>query len=244
MATKNNQSKANDDFTKYFESNFKIKVNNHNLFDQALTHNSYANEKKKPYTYQRLEFLGDAILQKHMSLYFYKNLPKIDEGKLTKERSNAVREETLASVTKQIGLNRFIRLGNGEEASGGREKPSILADVFESTTAAIYLDNEDNNPDEVIKKWLKETLIKYISEPEYLDSIRDYKSELQELLQAENRNDLQYVVKSQKSVENNNIEYIVDVKLDNQTFGEGKGYSKQHAEQEAAKNCLNKLRVK
>lgn len=240
MMKKNNYNSFND----YFEDTFGIKIRDHNFFDQALTHNSYANEKRLPYTYQRLEFLGDAILQKYMSLYFFRTEPQVDEGKLTKDRSNAVREETLASVVKKIGLNNYIRLGNGEEASGGRTKPSILADVFESITAAIYLDNEAQNVDEIIKTWLKKTLLNYINNNEYLESIRDYKSELQELLQAENRNDLQYVVKAQKPMENNSTQYLVNVILDGQVYGEGIGLSKQNAEQEAAKNCLKKLRRK
>ena len=241
MTKKINSSKFED----YFETTFQIKINDHRYYDQALTHNSYANENKLDYTYQRLEFLGDAILQEYMSLYFYKNNPRVDEGKLTKERSNAVREETLAGVMRRIGLNRYIRLGNGEMASGGNDKPSILADVFESITAAIYLDNEANgSADQVIKQWLKQTLITYISQSEYLESIKDYKSELQELIQAENRSDLQYIVKSHHPVENNSIEYIVEVKLDRQVYGEGAGLSKQAAEQQAAKNCLEKLRRK
>jgi len=144
--------KTNLPFENYFETTFQIKINDRHYYEQALTHNSYANEHKLDYTYQRLEFLGDAILQEYMSLYFYKNNSQVDEGKLTKERSNAVREETLAGVMRKIGLNNYIRLGNGEMTSGGNNKPSILADVFESITAAIYLDNEDNGASQIIKQ--------------------------------------------------------------------------------------------
>ena len=235
------------EFKDYFETTFQIKINNFQFYDQALTHNSYANENKSRNigTYQRLEFLGDAILQEYMSLYLYKHNPDVDEGKLTKERSNAVREETLAGVVKKFGLNNYIRLGNGEMTSGGNNKPSILADVFESITAAIYLDNEKKgNVNQVIGRWLEQTLIVYISQNEYLESIKDYKSELQELIQAENRSDLHYNVKSQHPVENNSIEYVVEVILDGQVYGQGVGLSKQAAEQQAAKNCLEKLRRK
>jgi ribonuclease-3 len=117
-----------------------------------LTHNSYANERRLKYTYQRLEFLGDAIIEKYVSFYLFKTYLNENEGSLTKKRSEIVREETLSKVTQRIHLNQFIRLGNGEESSGGRNKDSILADVFESITAAIYLDNEKNNPDLVVKK--------------------------------------------------------------------------------------------
>ena len=152
MAKRTSLSKF-EDFKDYFETTFEIEINDHSYSDQALTHNSYANEHKLDYTYQRLEFLGDAILQAYMSLYLYKNNSGVDEGKLTKERSNAVREETLAGVMRKISLNNYIRLGNGERASGGNNKPSILADVFESITAAIYLDNEEKgNVNQVIKQ--------------------------------------------------------------------------------------------
>ena len=145
--------KTNLPFENYFETTFQIKINDRHYYEEALTHNSYANEHKLGYTYQRLEFLGDAILQEYMSLYLYTHNPRVDEGKLTKERSNAVREETLAGVMRKIGLNNYIRLGNGEMTSGGNNKPSILADVFESITAAIYLDNEKKgNVNQVIEQ--------------------------------------------------------------------------------------------
>lgn len=221
-----------------FLAQYGIVMKNSHFFNEALTHNSYANEKHLKYTYQRLEFLGDAILQMHVSAYFFKNYPKLNEGILTKYRSSVVREESLSTVTKKIKLGQFIRLGQGELNSKGYEKASILSDVFESITAAIYLDQGE----EIMINWLHKTLIPYISEPGFMDKIKDYKSELQELLQAESRRELKYLVENEKHIsEENKIEYTVSVILDNQRFGTGTGFSKQEAEQQAAKDCLSKL---
>jgi len=233
-----------NDFKTYFENTFQIKIRNLNLFDHALTHNSYANEHHLKYTYQRLEFLGDALIGKYVSLYLFKNYLNDPEGSLTNKRSEIVREKTLSQVTKKIGLNNYIRLGNGEEASGGRNKDSILADIFESITGAIYLDNENNDADSVIKKWLSQTLFGYIKLDEYkgLSSIHNYKSELQELLQAEKRDNLRYQVISETRKADNKMEYKIQVELEGQVFGTGIGSSKQEAEQQAAKDSLEKLK--
>ncbi|WP_026389144.1 ribonuclease III [[Acholeplasma] multilocale] len=221
-----------------FLDKYGITIKNSHFYNEALTHNSYANEKHLKYTYQRMEFLGDAILQMYVSKYFFLNFPKIAEGILTKYRSNAVREESLAKVAREIKLGRLIRLGQGELNSKGYDKDSILSDVFEAFTAAIYLDHGE----EVLLCWLKETLYKEISKPGFMDKLKDYKSELQEKLQAENRNDLKYVVENERHIEKDNrTEYTVSVNLEGQKFGIGKGFSKQEAEQNAAKDCLAKM---
>lgn len=223
-----------------FLENYGIFVKKHRFYyNEALTHNSYTNEKHLKYNYQRLEFLGDAILQKYVSLYFFQKFPKSFEGELTKYRSKAVREESLAEVARSIKLGNYIRLGQGELNSRGFEKNSILADVFEALTAAIYLDQGD----EITWQWLNQTLFKVINDPEFQNKIYDYKSELQELLQAENRHDLKYAVENtQILAKTNQIEYTISVQLDNQKFGVGKGFSKARAEQEAARDCLSKLK--
>ncbi|ATZ18608.1 ribonuclease III [Williamsoniiplasma somnilux] len=221
-----------------FLKKFGITIKNSHYFDEALTHNSYANEKHLKYTYQRLEFLGDAIIQMYVSNYLYKNYPKLSEGILTKYRSNIVREESFSMVAKEINLGQLIRLGQGELNSRGFEKPSILSDVFESFTAAIYLDQGE----QIMLEWLKKTLFKEISKPGFMDKVKDYKSELQEYLQAENRRELKYLVAAEKNLKNDNkTEYTINVVLDGQKFGVGKGFSKQEAEQNAAKDCLSKL---
>lgn len=222
-----------------FLGEYGLTIKNRHLYDEALTHNSFANEKHLPYTYQRLEFLGDAVLQKYASLYFFQNYPKWSEGKLTKNRSNLVREESLAEVAREVGLGQYIRLGQGEINSRGFNKDSILADVFESLTGAIYLDHGEAKT----LKWLQMTLFKIMETSDFKNKTYDYKSELQELLQAENRHDLKYVLEEQELFPSENrIEYTISVQLDNQKFGIGKGYSKAQAEQAAAQNCLSKMK--
>ncbi|WP_027063068.1 ribonuclease III [Mesoplasma seiffertii] len=218
---------------------YGIVPKNNRLYEEAVTHNSYANESHLKYTYQRLEFLGDAILQMYVSKYFFLNYPKSAEGILTKSRSNVVREESLATVAREINLGRIIRLGQGEINSKGYDKDSILADVFEAFTAAIYLDQGE----EVLLKWLTTTLFVYISRPDFMKQVKDHKSELQELLQADNRRDLKYIVEKERHIEKDNrTEYTVSVNLSGQKFGSGKGFSKQEAEQNAAKDCLLKMK--
>ncbi|AAT75588.1 ribonuclease III, dsRNA-specific ribonuclease [Mesoplasma florum L1] len=222
-----------------FFENFGIKINDSKIFSTALTHNSYANETKTKETYQRLEFLGDAVLQMYVSKFLYLNFTNAPEGKLTKTRSDIVRQETLSEIAKMIDLGKIIRLGQGEIKSKGYEKPSILSDVYEAVTAAIYLDQTE----EVLISWIKSTIFKYIEKNDYKELNHDYKSELQEIIQAEIRSDLEYRVESQKHIEKDNkIEYTVSVNLDGKKYGIGTGFSKQEASQNAAKDCLNKLK--
>ncbi|WP_028124420.1 ribonuclease III [Mesoplasma melaleucae] len=222
-----------------FFKQFGIKINDSKIFDIAVTHNSYANENKINETYQRLEFLGDAVLQMYVSKFLYLNFTKANEGKLTKTRSDVVRQETLSEVAKMINLGPIIRLGEGEIKSKGYEKPSILSDVYEAVTAAIYLDQTE----EVLIEWIKATILKYLDKNDYKELNHDFKSELQEIIQAEVRSDLEYKVESQIHIEKENkIKYTVSVNLDGKKYGVGKGYSKQEASQNAAKDCLNKLK--
>ncbi|SYV95477.1 dsRNA-specific ribonuclease III, partial [Mycoplasma putrefaciens] len=134
---------------KNFLKKYQIEIKNSALFDEALTHNSYSNEHRLRYTYQRMEFLGDALLQMYVSRFLFFNYPKLSEGELTKLRANSVREESLSQVAKEINLGQLVRLGQGELKTKGFEKPSILADVFEALTAAIYLDQGE----EILTSW-------------------------------------------------------------------------------------------
>ncbi|MDQ0567467.1 ribonuclease III [Mycoplasma yeatsii] len=222
-----------------FLKTYNIEINNSRFFDEALTHNSYSNEHRLKYTYQRMEFLGDALLQMYVSRFLFFNCPKLSEGELTKLRSKSVREESLSEVAKDIKLGQLIRLGQGELKTRGFEKPSILADVFEALTAAIYLDQGE----EKLISWLEQTLFAYIQKPEFIDKIKDYKSELQQLLQSEKRSDLKYIVEHEEFFQKENkFLYTVSVNLDGQKFGIGKGWSKQEAEQKAAQDCLSKMK--
>ncbi|WFQ96014.1 ribonuclease III [Mycoplasma feriruminatoris] len=224
---------------KNFFEKYNIKINNEKLYSEALTHNSYSNEHKLKYSYQRLEFLGDAILQMYVSRFLYLNYSKLSEGELTRLRASTVREETLSRVAKDINLGQIIKLGHGEYITKGYEKPSILADVFEALTAAVYLDQKEDG----LLNWLDQTLFKYIKDSNFINDTKDFKSELQELLQSEKRSDLKYITEREDFFTNENkILYTVSVNLDGQKYGIGKGYSKQEAEQNAASDCLSKLR--
>ncbi|ADK69986.1 ribonuclease III [Mycoplasma mycoides subsp. mycoides] len=224
---------------KNFFEKYNIKINNEKLFNEALTHNSYANEHKLKYSYQRLEFLGDAILQMYVSRFLFFNYSKLSEGELTRLRASTVREETLFRVAKDINLGALVKLGHGEYITKGYEKPSILADVFEALTAAIYLDQKEDG----LVTWLGQTLFKYIKDSNFINDTKDFKSELQELLQSEKRSDLKYIIEKEDFFANENkILYTVSVNLNGQKFGVGKGFSKQEAEQNAASDCLSKLK--
>ena len=141
---------------------------NPKLLETALTHPSFGGDHHVPH-YQRLEFLGDAVLELAVSDYLYRELPDVDEGKLTRIRAALVREETLCSAARRIGLGRFIRLSVGEERSGGRDKPSILSDVMEAVFAAVYLDGGFGCAVEVVSRVLGSEL-RPQSRGDHLDS--------------------------------------------------------------------------
>ncbi|WP_434343218.1 ribonuclease III [Mycoplasma sp. 06067-C1-B144P-99-0482-3] len=224
---------------KNFFEKYKIKINDQQIYKEALTHNSYANERKLKYSYQRLEFLGDAILQMYTSKFLFFNYSKLGEGELTRLRASIVREESLSRIARDINLGQLIRLGHGELMTKGYEKQSILADIFEALTAAVYLDQSE----EGLLIWLEQTLFKYMKDPTFINVTKDFKSELQELLQSEKRSDLKYITENEEFFANENKTlYTVSINLDGQKFGVGKGYSKQEAEQNAASDCLSKLK--
>ncbi|AKU79437.1 ribonuclease III [Spiroplasma turonicum] len=223
---------------KNFLNKFDIKLKDKSYYEEALTHNSFSNENRLSKNYQRLEFLGDAIIQQKVSEFLYKNFPKANEGILTKIRSSIVREESLAKVARTIKLGSIIRLGIGELDSKGYDKDSILADVFESFTAAIYLDLDSYLTD----KWLKKTLFDNLAIESLIEETTDYKSELQELIQLEMRSDLIYKSISQEKDDKNQINFVVQVMIDNMLYGVGKGTSKKRAEQLAAKDALSKIK--
>ncbi|AOG60712.1 ribonuclease III [Spiroplasma helicoides] len=223
---------------KEFFNRIGIEIKNQDYFNEAFTHNSFSNENRLSKNYQRLEFLGDAILQFKVSEFLYKKYPKSNEGTLTKYRSSIVRQVTLAHLAKSIGLGKFIRLGIGEQDAKGYEKESILSDVFESVTAAIHLDSGND----AVDKWLKATMFSDKNIDFILESIRDYKSELQELIQVEMRNDLAYSTIEQQKLPDNRTIFKVQCTLDGMIYGIGEGFSKKQAEQEAAKSALSKIK--
>ena len=208
----------------------EIPYKNTSLYQRALTHTSYANENNER-SYERLEYLGDAILELIMSEYLYKNTD-YPEGKMTKLRSHYVCENALYEYSLLLGLNDYIRFGKGQ-MSDGKFCKAIVADVFESFIAAIYL---DIGLDEV-KKFIYKYVIPVIEKNE-LDFFNDYKSILQEFVQTDKRS-LHYEIINETGPAHNK-EFTVSVKIDDIVYGTGTAGSKKEAEQLAAKDALKK----
>lgn len=211
------------------EDIIEYKFKNITLLEEALTHSSYANEHQVK-SNERLEFLGDAVLELATSKYLFLNMDQ-DEGILTKTRAKIVCEDALSIYAKKINLVNFIKLGRGEESGGGRTRPTIIADAFEAVLGAIFLDSSFDIVFNVINKLV-------ILNLESVEIIKDYKSVLQEKLQADKRS-IRYEIVSEEGPSNNPIFESV-VFMDNIILGHGRGSSKQKAEQEAAKEALSK----
>lgn len=206
---------------------------NRKLLETALTHPSFGGDHHVPH-YQRLEFLGDAVLELAVSRYLYFELPEVDEGKLTRIRAALVREESLNRAARRIGLGDFIRLSVGEERSGGREKPSILSDVMEAVLAAVYLDAGFDEAVRIISMVLGEEL-----RPEVLKDHLDAKSRLQELMQRDGRMP-SYDYLSMEGPPHAPV-FAYRVMDGEQELGRGSGTSKQNAQQAAARDALKRM---
>lgn len=222
-------------FSKYLKDKFNIDIKDVNIIDQALIHPSYANEiNKTDYHYERLEFIGDAILQFLVSDFLFNNFPDINEGEMTIIRAKAVREDSLARFASEYKLSDFIKVGKGEKKSGGAEKKSVLANVFEAVVGAIYLSNGIDDSSKFI-----EILYKSIQDDNF-DEMEDYKTKLQEYVQADSKRILSYeLVETSGSA--NDPTFCFKVLLDNITLGYGCGSSKKRAQQNAACEALKKM---
>ncbi len=210
-----------------FLEKYNIKIDNKELLMLALTHSSYSNEHGGG-NYERLEFLGDAVLQLITSEYFYNTLD-VEEGELSKIRASFVCEEALAQYSKDIGIDKEIRVGNGQLKD---INDTIIADCFESVLGAIYLDKGF----QVAKEYVLKVLTPYIKDKHIF--LGDYKSRLQELVQTD-RKTLEYVLVSEKGPSHDKT-FVFDVVIDGIVYGRGVGKSKKEAEQQAAKAALNK----
>lgn len=206
----------------------KLDINptNMNLYTAAVTHSSFSNENPSYPDYERLEFLGDAVLEIIISEYLYKER-KLEEGVMTRMRSSYVCEEACATYAREIGLDSDIRVGSGEVLN-----QTITADVFEAFVAALYLDQGF----EFTKKFVLDIIIKYINQG--VDFLHDYKSTLQELVQTDKRSLVYEVINETGPAHNKTFTSIV--KVDNIIMGKGIGNSKKASEQEAAKDALSK----
>lgn len=209
----------------------EIVPNNEKLYERALTHTSYANENDVE-NYERLEYLGDAVLELIMSEYLYKNT-EYEEGEMTKYRSHYVCENALYEYSLRLHLNDYIKLGRGETDNGGKFRKAIVADIFESFIGAMFL---DKGLDEV-KRFIYKHIIPII-ENKQIDFFSDYKSVLQELVQTDRRS-LHYEVVHEEGPSHNKT-FTVEVRIDDIVYGRGVAHSKKEAEQEAAKDALKK----
>lgn len=208
-----------------------IEIKNKELLETALTHSSYSNEHNCD-NYERLEYLGDAILESVTSEYLYLNTD-YSEGEMTKIRANYVCEKALATYSKKMEIDRYIRLGHGQI---NNLNDTIIADVFEAVAAAVYLDQGY----EVVKKYLQDIIVPFIKEG--WDFNTDYKTKLQEAVQT-NKKSLEYVLIREYG-EAHDKTFEMAVKIDNIIYGKGIGKSKKEAEQNAALDALNKSVVK
>lgn len=202
------------------------------LIKRAFTHSSYVNETKKGEDYERLEFLGDKILDFLVSEYLYVS-EHLKEGEMTKIRASYVCENALYEYSKRLGFSKYLRLGKGEEATGGRDRKAILADVFEAFLAAVYLTYGLDKAKEIVY----DTVIKSIESKDDL-FLHDYKSILQELLQTDKEGATYEVIEETGPAHNRTFKIVV--KLDDVVLGVGVAGSKKEAEQEAAKDALSK----
>ena len=210
-----------------FLAKYNIKLSNENLLKIALTHSSYSNEHGGE-NYERLEFLGDAVLQLITSEYFYKKYT-YQEGELSKIRASFVSEEALAQYAKDVGIDKHIKVGNGQIRNINN---TIIADTFESVLGAIYLDQGF----EVARKYALEVLSPYVLEHHVF--LGDYKSRLQEMVQTDKKS-LEYRLISETGPSHDKT-FVFEVVIDGIVYGKGQGKSKKEAEQNAAYDALKK----
>ncbi len=204
------------------------------LLNEALTHSSYANEHKSQHIKynERLEFLGDSVLSIVVSDYIYKNCPELPEGELTKLRASLVCEKSLYEFAKKIDLGKYLVLSKGERNNGGADRPSILSDAFEALIAAIYIDGGLAPA----SKHILNFVIPAIKNSKK-KKINDYKTTLQEIIQKNPGEKLEYVL-IKESGPDHNKHFVVEVHLNSNVIGKGGGRSKKEAEQQAAREAL------
>lgn len=210
----------------------------------ALTHTSYSNEnpRKAPQHNERLEFLGDAVLDFVVSELLMTRFPRLSEGDLSKMRAALVSEPALAAIARELELGRFLRMGRGEEQSGGRSKDSILSDALEAVVAAIYLDSAPEAGVGEVRQWLLGLLEPRLEQAGRPPRLADFKTELQELVQRRYKDTVRYVI-TQESGPDHDREFQVAVLFRDRELGRGLGRSKKQAEQDAARLALEAMRT-
>jgi ribonuclease III len=227
--------KSDKAFFSGIEKNIGYVFENKGLIKTALTHSSYVNENKNSRDNERLEFLGDSILSLVVSNYIFNYKSNLKEGELTKIRASCVCEKSLISVANKLKIGDYIRLGKGEQNSGGKKRTSILADATEAIIAAIYLDSDLETVSKYVILWLEDTIVSAIKHKK--DS--DYKSKLQEEIQKVKGRVLKYEVVDVEGPDHDR-KFTICVYCDNKLIGKGQGNSKKEAEQNAAQDALSK----
>lgn len=215
------------------ENRIGYEFKNKKFIKIALTHSSYANESGgKLASYERLEFLGDSVLSLVTSNYIFKNFPDLPEGDLTKLRASLVCEKQLCLFSNKIGISKFLKLSRGERHSGGQNRPSILADVFEAISAAIYLDSGMEEASKFILKFI----VPAVNNP-IAPNIHDYKTDLQEIVQRNPEETIEYVLVKEVGPDHDK-RFTVEARINSNAVGVGTGRSKKEAEQNAAREAM------
>lgn len=217
------------------EEKLGYKFQNRALLENALTHSSHANENrgKGLQSNERLEFLGDSVLGMVTADYLFRSHPDLPEGDLTRTRASLVCEGSLVEVAQILGLGDYLMLGKGEDSGGGRERPSILADAVEAVLAAVYLDGGIGSARKMVQKFI-------LDREEKKMGSRDYKTALQELVQRESGQVLEYRLTDAQGPDHAKV-FQVAVDLNGTAIGTGEGRSKKEAEQNAAKAGIDTL---
>ena len=215
------------------EQKLNYKFNNVKLLENALTHSSYANEVRNGLTSnERLEFLGDSVLSIIVADYLFLHYKDIPEGELTKLRASLVCEKSLCIFARKLELGKYLMLGKGEDKGGGRERDSILADAFEAVLAAIYLDGGIKPATKFVLSFVEKEL-----ENQSKQTFKDYKTALQEIIQRNPEESVSYFLTDEKGPDHDKV-FEVEVHLNSNVIGSGKGKNKKQAEQMAAKQAL------
>jgi ribonuclease-3 len=223
-----------NEFRQSLKDKYQIVFHNEKLLEEAFTHSSYANEHPESVRDdEKLEFLGDAVLELAVSDYVYRHFPKLNEGELTRLRSNIVRTEGFSEFAIECGFQNEIRLGKGEELAGARHRKTLLEDVFEAFNGALFLDQGMQK----VQYFLHLTVYPRIATGEFTAS-RDYKTDLQELLQQNGTVNINYEVVASSQ---DPVSFTVQLSVDGKKLSQGSGHNKKAAEQAAAKTALSKL---
>lgn len=224
---------------KKLEQMLHIEFNNIDVIRQAFTHSSYVNEHRDINTSdnERLEFLGDAVLELGVSQYLYRKYPQMPEGEMTKLRAAIVCEPSLETFARSLNFGDHILLGKGEEMTGGRNRPALLADVFEAFLGALYLDKGFDTA----LHFLEKHVFPKIDTGAFSHGM-DYKSKLQEIIQQDKNQTIEYQIIEEKGPSHNK-EFVAELRINDKVLGSGIGRTKKEAEQRAAKNALDQLGV-